>query len=309
MLRLCGKEIKGRKTLAAAIVIIALILTALIYFLAERADIRRSETVYGGISIANEDEVVKAIRHGLTSRASGITVSFKAYTDDLSQVGGIVRDLMGKAMEDTGDPVQGDYIRFQMGGYEIRYENKGAKRKYEYTVRIIPDYYTYAEWEEEVDGIVAGIMESFKFDETTTDYEKVKAIYDYVYENVSYDSVHKKNENNHLKTTAYSALVYKTAVCQGYAVLLYRLFKEAGLDSRVITGTAVYEGNEEYHAWNIVGIDGKYYDLDATWDRSVGSNDHFLKCDADFDGHIRDEEYDSEEFRSRYVMSDVSWPG
>ena len=54
----------------------------------------------------------------------------------------------------------------------------------------------------------------------------------------------------------------KTAVCQGYAGLLYRLCLEMGISCRMITGT----GNGGAHAWNIVALDGKYYNADSTWD-------------------------------------------
>ena len=66
-----------------------------------------------------------------------------------------------------------------------------------------------------------------------------------------------EDDNYKLKHTAYAALMHKTSVCQGYAVLLYRMLKECGIDNRIITG---YGGSErdEKHAWNIVEIDDKY---------------------------------------------------
>ena len=82
-----------------------------------------------------------------------------------------------------------------------------------------------------------------------------------------------------LKYTAYAAMINKTAVCQGYASLLYRLLLECGVDCRVVTGY----GNGGRHAWNIVEVDGKYYNVAGTsgyrWLESElvrGTNEEFI---------------------------------
>jgi hypothetical protein len=69
-----------------------------------------------------------------------------------------------------------------------------------------------------------------------------------------------------LKHTAYAAAINHTAVCQGYAVLFYRLALECGIDARVIAGKGKGANGWEDHAWNIVKLGGNYYLLDATWD-------------------------------------------
>jgi transglutaminase/protease-like cytokinesis protein 3 len=39
------------------------------------------------------------------------------------------------------------------------------------------------------------------------------------------------------------------------------------VECEIVTGMATNEsGNEEFHAWNRVLVDGEYYELDATWD-------------------------------------------
>ena len=163
--------------------------------------------------------------------------------------------------------------------------------------------------EEKVDIEVDRIIESLGFTEDTADHEKAQAIYDYVCDTVRYDKIHAKNPYYHLKTTAYAALINHTAVCQGYAVSLYRLFREAGLSARVITGMAVdpEEGTQQYHAWNIVSIDGSFYSCDATWDDITESRDYFLKCGEDFPDHIPDDEYLTDEFLRDYPMAEKSY--
>ncbi len=92
----------------------------------------------------------------------------------------------------------------------------------------------------------------------------------------------------------------------------YKMFTEAGIPCRIITGT----GNKDSHGWNIVKLDGKWYNIDCTWDDPVtlkGKNmvlyDYFLKSDEDFKGHERDEEFRNLEFYGEYIMGEVSYEG
>jgi len=92
-----------------------------------------------------------------------------------------------------------------------------------------------------------------------TDFEKEKAVHDYVVSHVVYD----ETLTNH---SAYEALVDGTTVCQGYALLTYRLLEEAGLTNKIEEGI-VNQG--ELHAWNLVNIEGNWYQMDTTWDDPI----------------------------------------
>ena len=94
-------------------------------------------------------------------------------------------------------------------------------------------------------------------------------------------------------------------MCQGYAAAVYRLLREAGVSVRILTGTA--GENAEFHAWNLVCIDGLYYNLDVTWDDVNGNDACFLKADADFPRHTRDEAFSSPDFYQRYPMAAQSY--
>ncbi|MBW7456854.1 transglutaminase domain-containing protein [Paenibacillus sepulcri] len=105
--------------------------------------------------------------------------------------------------------------------------------------------------------------------------EKVKAIHDWIVLHLAYDE-------SLQRYTAYEALEYGQAVCQGYALLLYRMLSSAGIESRMIEGKV----GEISHVWNLVNIDSDWYHLDATWDdptpdqAGVVSYNYFLKTDA-----------------------------
>lgn len=66
-----------------------------------------------------------------------------------------------------------------------------------------------------------------------------------------------------LFTTAYGALADGKANCFGYARAFDYLAKRAGLTSIVVT--AYNENDPIGHAWNMVQVDGVWYQLDATW--------------------------------------------
>lgn len=266
-------------------------------------NVRTDLSVY----FTNADEVISEIRKCLQRHDWHIIVSFSSHSDNMEDIDDIIRELMDYAAAETDNPTEGDYIRYQYGGYDLNYTQKINENIYYYTIEIIPNYYTTLEQEEKVSERVSEILDSFHFTKNTSDFEKFLTIYNYIYNNVKYDEVHKKSENNHLKTTAYSALFYKTAVCQGYCVLMYRMLREVGINTRIITGMALYEDREEYHSWNIVMLDGMYYNIDITWDKQSENEDYFLKCDEDFNSHKRDLQFSTEEFYLQYPMSEKNY--
>jgi len=263
-------------------------------------EVRQDLSIY----FTNSDKIISAVRDSLRKHDRKITISYQSHRNNMEDISIIVRELMKYALDETDSPIEGDYIFHQYGGYEMHYSYQKTDDIYQYEIEITPDYYTTLTQEQEVTEKIQEVLKSFDFHFWTSDYQKVRKIYDYVYQTVDYDIIHKKNEHYHLKATAYGALIYQHAVCQGYAVLLYRMLKESGIDARIITGMAeLPDGSSELHAWNIVRIGDKYYNLDATWDKQMQTEDYFLKSDADFDSHIRDEAYASEDFYMRYPMA------
>ena len=249
------------------------------------------------------------IRQTMTERLETAEVSFSDRKLDKDEVTGIVEEMIQGALYESADPKGGDYLRFQCGGYELTYTANKGFTDYTYNITIEPEYYTTREEEDKVDARVAEVIAGFDLDEDASEYEKIRCVYDFICGNTSYDTVHKHTPGSrHYQSTAYGALIYKTALCQGYSVLTYRLLKELGADVRIVTGTAKIEGVEERHSWNIVGIEGKYYNLDVTMGDANYSDDYFLKSDEDiaFD-HKRDEKYDTDEFRREYPMSEESY--
>lgn len=113
-----------------------------------------------------------------------------------------------------------------------------------------------------------------------TDLERIRTVYEWIIRNVTYDRFYARHGGYH-------ALKGK-AVCQGYALLLYRMLEGLGFENIIVSG-----GN---HMWNMIELDGSWYHLDATYDdlqEGILSKKHhlsyanFLKSDSDMEktGH------------------------
>lgn len=142
------------------------------------------------------------------------------------------------------------------GSYEyISYEN--------YTT-VTPTY-TYTQSEagskrKEIGSVTNAFLASIPAE--ATEYDKIKAVYDYVITTVSYVDDAEDNQN------IYSSMVNKTTVCAGYAREVQYLLQQLDMECLYVFGDIV---DGESHAWNIVKCQDQYYHIDATFgDRLEG---------------------------------------
>ena len=171
---------------------------------------------------------------------------------------------------------------------------------------FICQYYATDEQNTELCKQVDEVLSSLDITDNSSEYEVICAIYDYICSSVTYDYENLDNDDYKLKYTAYAAMVNKTAVCNGYAMLASRMLTQAGISCCFVTGTNL-KGCP--HAWNIVGIDGVYYYVDTTWDAGKKPENYayFLRGESDFTGHIFDDEYTTDEFKSLYPMAETRY--
>lgn len=99
-----------------------------------------------------------------------------------------------------------------------------------------------------------------------SEYEKEKAIHDYVVNNTSYDLENTEKDTLPVEThTPYGSLINGVAVCDGYASAVKKLMDKIGMECRIVTG----EAGGVAHAWNVAKVDGLWRHLDATWDDPI----------------------------------------
>ncbi len=90
--------------------------------------------------------------------------------------------------------------------------------------------------------------------------QQVKFIHDTFIKTIQYDL----NSSNH--QTAYSALVNRSTVCAGYAAAFKLIMDQLGIPSATVSGLADTAVENTHHAWNIVILNNKAYNIDVTND-------------------------------------------
>lgn len=128
---------------------------------------------------------------------------------------------------------------------------KGKMRYWEIDPELI------ASMQSEIDTAVSKILGQA---EGKSDYEKLKVFHDSIVLNNDFV---KELGYNH---TIYGAFCGGKIQCEGYAKAIQYLCDLSGIESMTVAGT-----NEagDSHAWNVVKVDGKWYNLDCTWDDPI----------------------------------------
>ncbi len=248
--------------------------------------------------LSTKKQVAEEIRKGLLGRKKRIQINMKySVLKKIQDMSAFLEDI--EKSDDKATAKDADYLQYSIKQWHIKtawIEGGDA------TVTLDVVYKCSYEQEKKLDKAIKSAINSLELT-GKTEYEKVKAIHDFIINNVSYDTTLSK-------TSAYDALINQTAVCEGYAMAAYRMFTEAGLEAKIITGL----GNGAPHAWNIVKVEEKWYNIDLTWDDPVASNgdamltyDYFLKNSKEFTDHKRDAEYSTDKFLKEYTIAKTSY--
>lgn len=251
------------------------------------------------------EEAILYLRQQMVGRLQWIDVPLRVSKTDVpgeAEMEALIVGMFALATAHTGVGNEGDYLLWQIGSIEYSATYTDQNGYYYLDIRFHFEYYTSTISDESyVSQQVKAIIDGFGFTEETDDYTKILSIYSFVCDTVAYDDEHLDDESYTAQFTALAALRDGKAVCQGYALLLYRLLLEAGVDCRIIAGYDAESGVE--HAWNIVQLGGVYYNLDSTWDAGYADYAYFLKSPASFTDHIRQDAFDSEDFHTLYPMA------
>ena len=265
----------------------------------ETAAVAVSDFVYHSTMEAAAAELRKA----MVARQETIVVGYQSN----SYYSALHNEVFRAATAHTGVSNEGDALRWEYDGYKVGTSRSYRNGVYFITFTYTMKYKTTAQQEAQLKAAMNALLT--KLNPTGSDYEKLSTVYTWICNNITYDYKHQGDRNYLLQYTPYAALIHRTAVCQGYTVLLYRFALEMGIDCRVIVG------NNSNHGWNIVRLGSKYYNADPTWDAIWAQAGlpltFYLQCEDTFtDGgteHIRNEEYDTPEFHSLYPMTESDY--
>lgn len=114
------------------------------------------------------------------------------------------------------------------------------------------------------------------------EHDKVLFVHDLICKNIKY------RESRLDSHSVVGPLLYKEGVCDGIAKTAKLLLDNMGVDCCVVRGNArsnEHSSKIEGHAWNKVKINGKWFNMDATFDNTMGSPrdiryDYFLVTDS-----------------------------
>ncbi|OPX92907.1 MAG: Transglutaminase-like superfamily protein [Pelotomaculum sp. PtaB.Bin104] len=231
-----------------------------------------SAATYQPAQTTNLSETLTAQTYtAMQAHQTSITIE---YTGDVDSLKNDISNAINKAYNTD------DYLHLLIKGWELKaYGIPG-----DITVAI---HITYRETQEQlllVEQKTSEILSQIINDDMN-DYQKEKAIHDYIVSNVSYDQT-----LQHF--TDYDALTSGTAVCQGYTMLAYKMLTKAGIQARIVSGL----GKSEEHTWNMVNLEGSWYHLDCTWDDPV----------PDAQGRIT---YSYYNLSDSQIKADHSWQG
>ena len=129
--------------------------------------------------------------------------------------------------------------------------------------------------------------------DSMTQVQKVKAIHDWIVNNVEYDMENLMNGTIPPEDyTAEGLFENRKAVCDGYSKAFMQMAQYAGFEVIRVTGVGYNSaGSVEVHAWNQIKVNGNWYNIDVTWDDPVVMSettfdnlvyDYFLVPDSSF---------------------------
>lgn len=112
-----------------------------------------------------------------------------------------------------------------------------------------------------------------------SDYEKILKIHDWVAENIYYDYDYYYGNSSNLKYDAWGVYETRRSVCEGYANLTQALIHAQNIPCRKVSGYALGVSasvkhwteksaatEDTNHAWNQAYVDGRWINIDTTWD-------------------------------------------
>lgn len=126
-----------------------------------------------------------------------------------------------------------------------------------------------------------------------SEYETIRQVHDKLIDLVNYNdpvaNAVSFGNGQDLAHTAYGALVADSsgnpnyAVCDGYTLALEYLLQQCGIDTVFIGGMAGADlDSVGGHAWNIIKMDGVWYETDATWNDSESMLDDLVPGTTDY---------------------------
>ena len=259
-----------------------------------------------------KDDVIKYVRQQRVARVNDIRCYYYPEGGPEGNLLAVAKEISDASLEHTGVPNEGDYLVLNGLQYGYGYDYDGDHDPDTGKITHIPvnkdghmvpiltfpsTYRSTAEQEAQVAALLDAEVAKYA---RYSPYKKVDELHYYEYERVDYDY----DFNNY---STYNAAIERLSVCQGYASMFYYMMLKAGVNCRVITGDGLSGETWGAHAWNIVELEGKWYNVDVTWDSNLKQytpRKYLLVLEPEFSkDHRRADKYTTDEFNAAYPMA------
>lgn len=123
---------------------------------------------------------------------------------------------------------------------------------------------------------ISEITESF-IDSQMTDMQKTQAVHNWVTRNIKYDYMAYAAGKSSLNTSN-TVVESKYGICRDYAFVFAALARNAGIPTKIVYGYALDNATKtlDRHAWNEAYVNGKWINIDTTWDAGYIRNNAFV---------------------------------
>lgn len=150
----------------------------------------------------------------------------------------------------------GSYISGAIGRVNSQAISRGEFTEVNFSV----EYRNTLRQEEFIESEVTRILRNI-IKPNMSEFEKVKAVHDYIVNNTRYATDTKASPHS-----AYTLFKEGKGVCQAYTLATYRMLDAIGIENYYILGKSSNGGAWGDHSWNLLKIDGRYYNMDVTKD-------------------------------------------
>lgn len=201
---------------------------------------------------ADQISTEKTLKDDILKQMGNYNKNFTfSYEGDFSKLKTVIK----KTMDDIRKEQQ--YIYENTSKWEMTMKYTGNKGTITFKMTYLTDLEKELYVNAQVDQILPKIIKK-----GATEFEKVKAVHDYIVLNGSYSS----NTKNSQYIT-YTFLTEQKGVCQAYSLLMYKMLEELNVEAKYVKGYS----NNERHAWILAKVNGEWYHVDPTWDDPVGN--------------------------------------
>lgn len=197
-----------------------------------------------------ENEVIKSVKN----RSNNVIISYSGSDIKTSER---VSDIIFELTQ------VGNYNLGNIAEWTVNLKDKDSLE-----ISIDFSYRTTDAQEAELNNMAKNIIHQIS-KTNMSEFDKVKAVHDYIVDTTSYDL--NTSGNAH---TAYTLLKEGKGSINAYYLATSRLLNEIGIENIYVKGQAKARksSNWEQHAWNKAKVNGKWYNLDTAWDFPLSEN-------------------------------------